>query len=130
MSEGGRGSIVNVSSILGLVGAGSFPDMPEIDASPYVAAKHGIVGLTRTFAITYAKRGVRVNCVCPGYIRTPMIQALLDNDSMRAGLEALHPMGRVGEAEEVANAIAFLASDEASFITGAVLTVDGGYTAQ
>jgi NAD(P)-dependent dehydrogenase (short-subunit alcohol dehydrogenase family) len=130
MAGAGGGAIVNVSSVLGLVGAAGLPDVPELDASPYVAAKHGIVGLTRTFALKYATRSVRVNCVCPGYIVTPMVEPLLQDPALRATIESLHPLGRLGRSEEVAAAIAFLASDDASFITGAVLAVDGGYTAQ
>lgn len=124
------GSIVNISSILGLVGAGRLPDLPEMDPAAYVASKHGIIGLTRSFALSYGPRRVRVNAICPGYIETPMIEALVSNPPMREALVALHPIGRLGRAEEVANAALFLASDDASFVTGSVLAVDGGYTAQ
>ncbi len=130
MAEQGGGSIVNVSSILGLVGAGQSPDSPGRDPAGYVASKHGIVGLTRAFAISYGRKNVRVNCICPGYIETPMTTAALENPAARAGIEGLHPIGRVGRPEEVAQAALFLASDEASFVTGAALAVDGGYTAQ
>jgi NAD(P)-dependent dehydrogenase (short-subunit alcohol dehydrogenase family) len=117
---GGRGgAIVNTASMFGLVG---FPGH-----AAYSAAKGGIVNLTRTLALEYAARGIRVNAVCPGVIRTALVK---DNSADRmAMLESLHPMRRLGEAEEVARAICFLASDEASFVTGAMLAVDGGYTA-
>ncbi|MXY35442.1 MAG: SDR family oxidoreductase, partial [Dehalococcoidia bacterium] len=95
----------------------------------YIAAKHGVVGLTRQFALIYADHNVRVNAIAPGYIRTPMIQEALQDEEGAAGfLESLHPLGRLGEPEEIAAAAAFLASDDASFITGITLPVDGGYT--
>jgi NAD(P)-dependent dehydrogenase (short-subunit alcohol dehydrogenase family) len=130
MAEQGSGSIINVASILGLVAATPLADLPELDASPYVASKHGVIGLTKAFAISYARRGVRVNCICPGYIETPMIAPLLENPAIRQALEKLHPIGRLGRPEEVAAAALFLASDESSFVTGSALVVDGGYTAQ
>jgi NAD(P)-dependent dehydrogenase (short-subunit alcohol dehydrogenase family) len=130
MAERGGGSIVNVSSILGLVGTGRLPDFPELDPSAYVASKHGILGLTKAFALSYARLGVRVNALCPGYIETPMIAGLVSNPEIRGALEALHPLGRLGQADEVAAAALFLASDDASFVTGTALAVDGGYTAQ
>ncbi|HYG57207.1 MAG TPA: SDR family NAD(P)-dependent oxidoreductase [Symbiobacteriaceae bacterium] len=121
MRKHGGGSIINTASILGHVG---FPG-----ATAYAAAKAGVVNLTHNLAIDYAKENIRVNAVCPGFIATPMVQGALTEEQAK-GIAAMHPMGRLGRAEEVANAILFLASDEASFVTGSSLFVDGGYTAQ
>ena len=121
IEQHGGGSIVSLSSIRGLVG-GSYPG--------YTASKHGVLGLTRSYALTYAGRGVRVNCVNPGYIETPMTAAMRADEDQRSRTIGLHPIGRLGVPQEVANAILFLASDDASFITGVALPVDGGYTAQ
>lgn len=116
------GSIVNNSSMNGLVG--------ETGADSYTAAKGGIIALTRVMAKDNAKYNIRVNCTCPGGIVTPMIQPALDADpSLREHLSAGVPLGRLGRAEEVANAALFFASDEASYITGAILPVDGGWYA-
>ena len=124
MASTGRGGvIINLASIMGLVGIGA-------GADPYVAAKHGVVGLTRNFAIAYAQRGVRVNCINPGWIETPMTQAFTENTAIRQQLEGQTPMGRFGRPEEIAKAALFLASDDASFITGTPLIVDGGWTAR
>lgn len=120
MLENGGGSIVNLASILGSVGT---PYSPA-----YVATKHGVVGFTKAAALAYAEQGVRINSVGPGYIDTPLL-AQMDADQ-KAALVALHPVGRLGKAEEVANLVGFLASDAASFITGSYHLVDGGYTAQ
>ena len=121
IEQHGGGSIVSLSSIMGLVG-GSAPG--------YTASKHGVLGLTRNYALMYGGRGVRVNCVNPGYIETPMTEFMLSDEARREDALGLHPIGRLGKAEDVANAILFLASEDASFVTGVALPVDGGYTAQ
>ncbi|MDP6607218.1 MAG: SDR family NAD(P)-dependent oxidoreductase [Dehalococcoidia bacterium] len=135
LAERGGGVIINTSSIAGLVGlvgaaaaAGEMPDEPPGGA--YVASKHGVVGLTRQFAVSYGRRGVRVNCINPGYVETPMTAGLRENEQGREFLSSLHPMGRLGQPEEIAGAAVFLASDDASFINGHTLVVDGGYTAR
>jgi NAD(P)-dependent dehydrogenase (short-subunit alcohol dehydrogenase family) len=118
----GGGSIVNTASAAGLVG---FPY-----ASAYVASKHGVVGLTKTAALEYAQQGIRVNCICPGVIETPMTARGLRHPELRARLLASEPIGRVGTPEEVAEAVVWLCSDAASFVTGHAMTVDGGYVTQ
>lgn len=119
----GKGVIINCASIAGLVGYIGLP--------AYVASKHGIIGLTKTSALEYAKQGIRVNAVCPGAIKTPMIDRITGNkkevEEQFAGLE---PIGRLGQPEEVANAVLWLCSDEASFVTGHAMAVDGGWVAQ
>lgn len=115
------GSIVNVSSIAGLLGLSGIP--------AYVSSKHGINGLTKTAALEYAEQGIRVNAVCPGAIQTAMIDRFVEPDSQeRKELMQSHPIGRFGRPGEVAEAIVWLCSDKASFITGQTLAVDGGYT--
>ena len=121
MLKNGGGVIVNMASILGAVGFASSP--------AYVAAKHGVVGLTKTAAIEYSKQGVRVNAVGPGFIKTPLLTRSLD-DAVMQQIAGLHPIGRMGEPQEVANLVAFLCSDDASFMTGGYYVVDGAYTAQ
>ena len=121
MLDAGGGSIVNIASILGRVGFAS--------SSAYVAAKHGVVGLTRSAGIEYASRGIRVNAVGPAFINTPLIEKNMTPEA-RAGLVAKHPIGRLGEPEEVAELVVWLASDRASFVTGGYYAVDGGYLAQ
>ncbi|MFE4572850.1 SDR family NAD(P)-dependent oxidoreductase [Paenibacillus chitinolyticus] len=120
LAQGTGGAIVNCGSIHSHVG--------KAGVTAYASAKGGVKLLTQTLGIDYAQHGIRVNAVCPGYIDTPLIagrtQAITDH------LTALHPMGRLGKPEEVAKAVLFLASDDASFVTGTTLLVDGGYTAQ
>jgi NAD(P)-dependent dehydrogenase (short-subunit alcohol dehydrogenase family) len=101
-------------------------------ASAYVAAKHGVIGLTKTAALEYAEEGVRVNAVCPAFIETPMLDrgGITSDPDMRAAIEGRHAMKRLGEPQEVADAVAWLASDEASFVTGRSIDVDGGYLSQ
>jgi len=120
MIKAGGGSIVNTSSIIGLVADGNL--------APYVAAKHAVSGMTKSTALTYASQGVRINSVHPGYIDTPLL-SMLDKETYD-GLVGLHPIGRLGTAEEVANLVLFLLSDKASYITGSQHVVDGGYTAR
>jgi NAD(P)-dependent dehydrogenase (short-subunit alcohol dehydrogenase family) len=124
MLKQGGGAIVNNASILGTVGFAG--------AAAYVAAKHGVIGLTRTAALEYATQNVRVNAVCPGFIETPMLKSagLLDAPAVRAQIEGLHAMKRLGQPDEVAAAVLFLASAQASFVTGHPLLVDGGFVAQ
>jgi NAD(P)-dependent dehydrogenase (short-subunit alcohol dehydrogenase family) len=120
----GSGTIVNTASIMGLVGSWS-------GTAAYNASKHGVVGLTKTAALEYATAGIRVNAVCPGYIQTPLIEdALTSNPALEAQIVARHPIGRMGKPEEIAEAVVWLCSDAASFVTGHTMTVDGGYVAQ
>lgn len=121
MLQAGGGSIVNMASILGKVGTKG--------SGAYVAAKHGVVGLTETAALEYAMQNIRVNAIGPGYITTPLVENSLD-EATRNALIGLHPMGRLGTAEEVANLALWLNSDKASFVTGSYYNVDGGYLAQ
>ena len=115
------GSIINVASILGQVGTKFSP--------AYVAAKHGVVGLTKTAALEYADKKIRINSIGPAYIKTPMVMNALDEATLNV-LVGLHPIGRMGESEEVAELILWLASSKASFVTGSYYAVDGGYLAQ
>jgi len=121
MLKQGSGAIVNTSSINGLVGNGAQPG--------YVATKHGVVGLTRHGALRWANNGIRVNAVCPGVIETPMTAPLASNPDMRKVLDGMTPMGRMGQPEEIAAAVLWLCSDQASFVTGHPLVIDGGATA-
>lgn len=120
MVSAGGGAIVNVASILGMVGTKFSP--------AYVAAKHGVVGLTKTAALEYAAQNIRINSVGPAYIKTPLLD-ILDQDTLKA-IAGLHPMGRLGTSEEVAELVLWLCSGKASFVTGSYYPVDGGYLAQ
>ena len=116
----GSGSIVNVASIMGTIASAG--------VSAYVASKHGVVGLTRAAALDYGSLGIRVNAVVPGYVDTPLMDDAARDQLVE--LAALHALGRVGQAEEIAEVIVFLASAKASFMTGSIVAVDGGYTAR
>ena len=122
--RGREGVIVNLASVLGTVGFAG--------AAAYVAAKHGVIGLTKAAALEYATRGIRVNAVCPGFIETPMLArtGVTTDPERRIAIESLHPMARLGRPDEIAGAVVYLCSDAASFITGHALVVDGGYTAR
>ena len=117
LAEGG--AIVNTASGAGLVG---YPGQ-----SPYVSSKHGVLGLTKSAALEYGRRGVRINAVCPGTALTPMVESVIDQPGLEEQLVALHPIGRIGTADEIANAVLWLCSDDASFVLGHALSVDGGY---
>ena len=122
MLKAGKGAIVNMASILGQVGFAGSP--------AYVAAKHGVVGLTKNTALEYAPKGIRINSIGPAFIQTPMIAALEESQDTFNALVSLHPMGRLGKPEEVAERVIWLSSDQASFVTGAYIAVDGGYLAR
>jgi len=117
----GGGSIVNMASILGIVGTKFSP--------AYVASKHGIIGLTKAAAIEYAGKNIHINSVGPGYILTPLLTNTLDENTLNS-LSGLHPVGRLGTSEEVAELVLWLSSPRSSFVTGSYYTIDGGYTAQ
>jgi NAD(P)-dependent dehydrogenase (short-subunit alcohol dehydrogenase family) len=117
----GGGAIVNMASIAGMVGFAQSP--------AYVAAKHGVVGLTKTAALEYAKQGIRINSIGPGIIETPMVTEHANPDMVKQ-ISAIHPIGRVGKPEEVAELTCFLLSSQAAFITASYNVIDGGYIAQ
>jgi NAD(P)-dependent dehydrogenase (short-subunit alcohol dehydrogenase family) len=127
MQQGGGGSIINLSSIYGIVGA---PDIP-----PYHASKGAVGLMTKTDALLYAKDHIRVNSIHPGYIWTPLVEELGERSDMgveafRKQLDSLHPIGNVGEPEDIAYGAVYLGSKESKFVTGSELVIDGGYTAQ
>jgi NAD(P)-dependent dehydrogenase (short-subunit alcohol dehydrogenase family) len=122
MLKQGSGAIVNMSSVWGVVGM--------TGEAPYVASKHGVSGLTKAGALDYAREGIRVNEVCPGLIHTPMTAATLSDPVRRDRVVSREPIGRAGTAEEVAEAVVWLCTDAASYVTGHALVVDGGYVAQ
>lgn len=124
MLEQGHGAIVNTASILGRVGFATFP--------AYVAAKHGVIGLTKTSAIEYATQNIRINAICPGFIYTPLLagEGMVEGSDAYSEIANLHPMKRMGKPEEVANLVLWLCSEGASFVTGGDYLVDGGYVAQ
>jgi NAD(P)-dependent dehydrogenase (short-subunit alcohol dehydrogenase family) len=121
MVAGGGGAIINNASIMGIAG------VPGADA--YTAAKGGVVSLTRVLAVDWASRGIRVNCICPGTIATPMVGNLLESEEGRTRLSESTPMKRIGGSDEIARVAVFLASSDASYINGAILPVDGGWSA-
>lgn len=126
MLDAKKGSIINLSSIYGLVGAGDVP--------PYHASKGAVRLMSKNDALIYAPHGIRVNSVHPGFIWTPMVDgfanSLGDVETVRKGLDALHPLGHIGEPNDIAYGVLYLASDESKFVTGAELVIDGGYTAR
>jgi NAD(P)-dependent dehydrogenase (short-subunit alcohol dehydrogenase family) len=123
MAAAGRGSIVNISSGAGLAGVPGY--------AGYVASKHAEIGLTKSAALDYAARNVRVNAVCPGLVNTPLIAGMItENPALHDELVAAHPLGRIAEPQEVADAVAWLCSEKSSYVTGIALPVDGGYTAR
>lgn len=127
MLTSGGGSIVNIASVAGLIG---FPGL-----SPYVASKHAINGMTKNAALEYGKAGIRVNAICPGGVDTRMLDSLAEQatggtQTSAQMMDSMHPIGRIGKPDEIAEAIVWLCSDKASFVTGANLPVDGGFVAQ
>lgn len=123
MLKQGGGSIVNTASTAGLLGA--------VRMGAYAAAKHGVIGITKTAALEYARQNIRVNAICPGVIGTPpILQWFEGNEKLKQSLLAQEPIGRVGKPEEIGNAVAWLFSEASSFVTGAAIPVDGGLTAQ
>lgn len=116
------GSVVNISSTSGLIGNG-------LGLSPYASSKHAIIGLTKSLALEYAQNHIRINAVCPGFVDTPMTDRAMEFSSkLKKRIPFMHPMGRVGTPEEIANAVLYLSSDESTFTTGSSVVVDGGLT--
>ncbi len=129
MTGQGGGAIVNMASMAGLVGAAIPGGFPGGFGYPYISAKHGVIGLTRQFGLDGAAHNVRVNAICPGWVQTPLLGPLEQLQLLDWAKENT-PMGRLGQPEEIARAALFLASDDSSFMTGAYLVVDGGWTAR
>jgi NAD(P)-dependent dehydrogenase (short-subunit alcohol dehydrogenase family) len=119
MLKNGGGTIVNMSSVAGLMGSPS--------ASPYCASKHGVIGLTRTAALECAKQKIRVNAVCPAVIESPMEDRLFGEPEVHKFMAGMHPIGRIGKAREVSDAVLFLSSEKSSFMTGHYMVIDGGF---
>jgi NAD(P)-dependent dehydrogenase (short-subunit alcohol dehydrogenase family) len=133
MARSGGGSFVHLASIMSLVSIpAGIPQFAGRDSafSPYNPSKGGVLQLTRNMAVHLADQNIRANCICPGWIETPLIEGSMDDPQLLAAIIKKHPIGRLGRPEEVAAAALFLASDESSFVTGSPLMVDGGYTAQ
>jgi NAD(P)-dependent dehydrogenase (short-subunit alcohol dehydrogenase family) len=133
ITKSGGGSFIHLASIMSMVSNPS--GIPYLGGaagafSPYNPSKGGVLQLTKNMAVHLADKNIRVNCICPGWIETPLTQAAIDDPDLEAALVEKHPIGRLGKPEEVAYAALFLASDESSFVTGSPLIVDGGYTAQ
>jgi len=124
MLKQGGGSIVNISTVLGLKAAPGFP------AHAYGAAKAGVIILTKSVAIEYAKNKIRCNCICPGGVDTPGVVPMMSDPQAKAGFDSMHPIGRMGKPEEIAHAAVYFASDESVWTTGSILSVDGGMAAQ
>jgi len=123
LSRAGGGSVINTASIAGLVSSGQ-------PSHSYSASKGGVIALTRAMAMAYAKDQVRVNVICPGGVDTPMIAPLMADEQARQRAATMHPIGRMGTPEDIASLALYLASDESSWVTGSVFTIDGGYTAR
>ncbi|HKW16997.1 MAG TPA: SDR family oxidoreductase [Terriglobales bacterium] len=121
LKQGTGGAIVNMASVLGLVGSAG--------VSPYSASKHGVIGLTKTAALENANKGIRVNAICPGFVETPMSERTLRVPVVQKFIVSCHPIGRLGKAMEVAEAVLWMCSDQASFMTGQSLILDGGFLA-
>jgi NAD(P)-dependent dehydrogenase (short-subunit alcohol dehydrogenase family) len=122
MLKNGGGTIANVASIAGLVGSAGI--------SPYVSSKHAVTGLTKNAALEYAQQGIRVNAVCPGGVDTDMVRDFLSEEFTMEMMGAMHPIGRMGQPEEIAELMVWLCSDRSSFMTGSIIPIDGGFVAQ
>ena len=122
MRQAGRGAIVNISSVGGLIGLARRP--------AYTAAKHGVIGLTKSLARDLGPAGIRINAICPGLIRTPLTEQYFVDDAFEEGLRMVVPQGRAGLPADVADAALYLASDQSAYVNGIALTVDGGWLAQ